>query len=276
MPDQKSFSIEKIAPGFRRYIAAVEYNGRNYFGWQRQRDPVTPGVQNFVEHALTAVAAEDIELVCAGRTDSGVHATQQIVHFDSRANRQPRQWMLGANANLPNDIRLRWVEAAHDEFHARFSATARRYVYVIDNRPVKPGLFVGMHSAFREGLDAELMHQEAQSLLGEHDFSSFRAAGCQAKSPHRTVLAIAVQRKQHLVTVDITANAFLQHMVRNIAGVLMAVGSGKQSPGWTSKVLSQRDRTLAGVTAPPDGLYFVGVHYPEMFNLPELVALPAF
>ena len=225
-------------------------------------------MQTFVEKALSAVANQAVAVFCAGRTDAGVHGTGQVIHFDSEANRDPAQWLRGANTNLPRDIRLRWVQPVAPDFHARFSATSRRYTYCIDNRLVAPGVFFGLHSWYGRPLDALLMHTEAQCLIGEHDFSSFRAAGCQSKSPVRNINCLAVRREGHMLILDIEANAFLQHMVRNIAGVLMAVGCKKQAPGWVASVLAARNRCDGGVTAPPHGLYLVGVGYPDKYALP--------
>lgn len=261
--------IVPITHCVQRWAAGVEYNGQHYYGWQSQNDINTPGVQTYVEEALSKVANHAVTVFCAGRTDSGVHGTGQVVHFDTSANRTPIQWMRGANTNLPRDIRLRWVTPVDESFHARFSATSRRYTYCIDNRSVAPGVFYGLHSAYRRPLDAALMHAEAQSLIGEHDFSSFRAAGCQSKSPVRHITHLSVRREQHMIMLDIEANAFLQHMVRNIAGVLMAVGSGQQEQGWVASVLAAKNRCDGGVTAPPHGLYLVGVSYPSQYGLPS-------
>lgn len=268
--------IEQAPEGAQRIAAIVEYNGSQFFGWQRQIDQQTPGVQNAVEQALSRVANQQISVICAGRTDTGVHATHQVIHFDSTAQRTPRQWLLGVNANLPAHIRLRSVTPVAADFHARFSAQSRRYVYCIDNRAVKPGIFAGLHSWCRLPLNNVLMHQESQALLGEHDFSGFRAAGCQAKTANRRVISIEVRRQGHMVFIDVCANAFLQHMVRNIAGVLMAVGCGERAAGWASAVLASADRTKGGVTAEPHGLYLVGVSYPDHFDLPTDHVLPCF
>ncbi len=197
------------------------------------------------------------------------------MHFDSPAQRSSFQWLRGANANLPRNIRLRWVKAVNPSFHARFSALARRYTYCIDNRAVAPGVFYGMHSWYSRPLDAELMQSESACLLGEHDFSSFRAAGCQSKSPVRCITSLTVRREKHMVLLDIEANAFLQHMVRNITGVLMAVGSGQQNVGWVQSVLDAKNRCDGGVTAPPHGLYLVGVTYPAEYDLPQSASLDA-
>lgn len=257
----------------QRIALAVEYNGQLFSGWQSQREAHVPTVQEALQKALSQVANHPVTVVCAGRTDAGVHALHQVVHFDSEAQRTPYQWLRGTNANLPRSVRVRWVQPVSDEFHARFSATARRYQYHIYNEPVAPAIYYGLYSWESTPLDAELMHEAGQCLLGEHDFSSFRAAGCQSRSPQRNLLHLKVFRRDNIVVIDVKANAFLQHMVRNIAGVLMAVGSGKIGSEWVSEVLAARDRTQGGVTAEPDGLFFVGVDYPESFGLPGLESL---
>lgn len=244
----------------QRWAAVVEYDGSAYNGWQRQKHSTT--VQQQVEQALSRVANEAVTLVCAGRTDSGVHATNQVIHFDSAAAREPRNWLLGANANLPLDIRLRWVGAVANDFSARFSARKRTYRYVIHNSAHPPALFQRNVTWVSERLDAVAMHRAGQQLLGEQDFSSFRAAGCQSNTPFRCVEHLRVHRFGELVVVEICANAFLHHMVRNIVGALLAVGKGAQSEAWLGELLRHRDRTLAPPTAPANGLYLVGVEYP--------------
>lgn len=250
----------------------IEYNGSAYSGWQSQDNAVT--VQHWVEQALSFVAAHTVELVCAGRTDAGVHALEQVVHFETTALRDDRAWVLGSNTRLPRDIRILWATPVQEDFHARFSAVSRRYRYLIQNSSV-PGAVFSTHATPQyHPLDAEKMHEAAQYLLGEHDFSSFRAAGCQAKSPHRKVTQISVQRHGEMVVLDIVANAFLHHMVRNIIGSLMLVGKHEQPPSWIKTVLQQRDRTLAGPTAPACGLYLLQAQYPPQFNLPQQCRWP--
>lgn len=251
-----------------RLAAGVEYDGSGFFGWQRQRQ--SPTVQACLEAALTRVAAHEVEVQCAGRTDTGVHAHCQVVHFDTTALRTERSWVLGSNTHLPPGISLLWVRTVDPQFHARFSARRRRYHYRILNRWVRPALERGRVAWIRHPLDAERMHAGAQYLLGEHDFSSFRAVGCQSRSPVRTVHAIAVRRSGEEVHLDIEANAFLYHMVRNIAGALIAVGRGLQPQSWLADLLKLRDRTAAGVTAPAAGLYFVAPTYPDHPDLPVL------
>ena len=249
-----------------RIALGIEYDGTSYNGWQRQKNGL--GVQQRLEEALAIVANEDVEIVCAGRTDTGVHASGQVVHFDSSSERSSRGWLLGANSNLPADVCVIWARPVEDDFHARFEAIARRYRYVILNRLQRSALHRDRAWWVYEPLDAERMHEAAQRLVGKHDFSAFRAAGCQAKSAVREISHIAVSRSGEWLTLEVTANAFLQHMVRNIAGSLAAVGQGEQDIDWITAVLESRDRKAGGIAAPPQGLTLVGVDYPESFGLP--------
>ncbi|MEE4638435.1 MAG: tRNA pseudouridine(38-40) synthase TruA [Wenzhouxiangella sp.] len=258
-----------------RLAAGVEYDGSGFFGWQRQRQ--SPTVQACLEDALAGVADHPLQVHCAGRTDTGVHARCQVVHFDSEADRTERAWVLGANTHLPAGISVLWVRPVPDDFHARFSARRRRYQYHILNRWVRPAIDRRRTAWVRRPLDAAAMQEAAVQLLGEHDFSSFRAAGCQARSPIRTVHATRVIRQGAALYFDIEANAFVYHMVRNIVGSLLAVGRGQQSPGWIGELLRARDRSVAGVTAPAQGLYFIGPSYPDFPELPthEEIAFPS-
>lgn len=249
----------------------IEYCGRDYYGWQRQKLPGT--IQETIENALSSVADEAIEVVCAGRTDAGVHAVQQVVHFETTASREAHAWVLGGNTQLPDDIAITWAKPVDDDFHARFSAFSRTYQYLILNRRSRPAIFNGRVTWECRPLDLERMRAAAGSLVGEHDFSSFRAAACQAKSPVRTVHWLNLHRLDNWFVLTICANAFLHHMVRNIAGVLLAIGMGKEDIEWIQEVLEARDRTASGVTAPPDGLYLVNVDYPEQFAIPEAKTL---
>ncbi len=244
-----------------RIAVGIEYDGTAYSGWQRQRSGV--GIQQRVEDAVAAVADERVDVVCAGRTDAGVHASGQVAHFDTSAERSERGWLLGVNSNLPDDINLTWVRPVADDFHARFSATARSYRYRILNRLVRSAL--ERHRAWwvHQSLDADAMHEAAQALIGEHDFSAFRAAGCQASTARREVTAISVLRDGDWLTLDVTANAFLQHMVRNITGTLVRIGAGEEPVAWAGDVLAGRDRTRGGIAAPPHGLTLVRVTYPD-------------
>ncbi|MDX1509529.1 MAG: tRNA pseudouridine(38-40) synthase TruA [Woeseiaceae bacterium] len=251
-----------------RIAIGIEYDGTAYNGWQRQRTGV--GVQQRVEQALGEVANESIEVTCAGRTDAGVHATAQVAHFDTTAERSERGWLLGANSNLPDDINVRWVQPVGDDFHARFSATSRSYEYRILNRLVRSALH--RHRAWwvHQPLDDARMHEAAQALVGEHDFSAFRAAGCQASTAVRELTAISVARDGDWLTINVTANAFLQHMVRNITGTLVTVGMGEAPVAWLRQVLDSRDRTQGGMAAPAHGLTLVRVTYPG-----NLLTIPA-
>jgi len=249
-----------------RIALGLEYDGTAYNGWQRQR--TGEGVQARVEEALAKVANENIDVICAGRTDTGVHASGQVVHFDTNSERDSRGWLLGANGNLPDDVSVVWACPVDDSFHARFSATSRSYRYHILNRLERSALH--RHRAWwvYDPLDAERMHAAAQALVGKHDFSAYRAAGCQASTPNREITAFSVARERNWITLDVTANAFLQHMVRNITGTLMAIGRGDESVEWAAAVLASRDRKRAGAAAPPHGLTLVGVDYPDEFDLP--------
>lgn len=217
-----------------------------------------------------------VTVSCAGRTDTGVHGINQIIHFDTRAKRGARNWLLGANANLPFGIRVHWVAEQSPQFHARFSATARTYRYLVANQPQRSALFHHGLTWEKKPLNEEAMHHAAQQLLGEHDFSAFRASGCQSNSANRNIHAIKVWRQCGLVILQITANAFLLHMVRNIAGSLLCVGRGDKSPVWLGDLLAQRDRNRAAPTAPPNGLYLVKVEYPEIFQVPSFYLGPQF
>jgi tRNA pseudouridine38-40 synthase len=250
----------------QRWAAAVEYLGTAYSGWQTQRD--RPSVQAEVERALGAVAAQPLSVQAAGRTDAGVHAQGQVVHFESSAARSPYAWLLGANSNLPADISLRWIQPVPADFDARHSAHSRRYRYVVHNHRARSALLAGRATWMIRELDAAAMHRAAQALIGEHDFSAYRAAECQSPTPMRNVQSIAVWRQAEFVVLDVQANAFLHHMVRNIMGVLFEIGQGRQPEEWAGQVLEQRDRKRGGMTAPGDGLYFIGPVYPARFGVP--------
>lgn len=248
-----------------RIALVVEYDGSQYHGWQAQTGLHT--IQQAVENALSKVADEAISVVCAGRTDTGVHATNQVIHFDSDKERTIRSWIHGANSFLPKDICIKWGKEMPEEFHARYSATARRYRYLIYNGPVRPALFRSNVTWQYRQLDHRSMHQAAQNLLGENDFTSFRSVECQSKTPMRNIHNLKVTRSGDLIIIDITANAFLHHMVRNIAGVLISIGSGKHANSWINEVLNAKDRKLGAETAPAYGLYLVHAIYPQQFNI---------
>jgi tRNA pseudouridine38-40 synthase len=250
-----------------RFAAGLEYDGRAYSGWQFQ--PGLHTVQDVLQRALSRVADAPVDCVCAGRTDAGVHALGQVVHFDSDAVRSERGWRLGTNTYLPNDVSVAWLREVPEQFHARYSAHARRYQYLILNRDSRSALATGRATWERRPLDAPRMHTAAQVLLGEHDFSAFRAIECQAKSPMRCVTELRVTRAAEWVSLEIEANAFLHHMVRNVAGLLMSVGHGESPPERVATVLAGRDRKVNAATAPPDGLYLAAVRYPAEFGLPR-------
>lgn len=252
-----------------RIALGIEYDGSGFSGWQAQRHAVRT-VQEELQKSLTKVADHPVEVICAGRTDAGVHGTGQVVHFDTTAERTERAWVYGGNSNLPKDICVRWAKPVSEEFHARFSALRRSYRYVILNRDIRSAVLAERVSLEYRKLDEERMARAARYLLGEHDFSSYRAVACQAHSPVRTIYRLDVGRQADIVVIDAEANGFLHHMVRNIAGVLMTIGAGEREPDWAHEVLEARDRTSGGVTAPPHGLYLVGVDYPPSFGIPRL------
>lgn len=247
-------------PGWRRYAMAVEYDGQRYHGWQRQRD--VDSVQSRLEKAISRVANHPVTVTCAGRTDRGVHATSQVLHFDAAVSRPEQGWLMGTMSNLPVDITPLWVESVADAFHARFSARSRAYRYVVMNRTARPALQRKRITWWYRPLDEARMQQAAQDLLGEHDFSSFRGKDCQANSPVRTLESIRIQRQGDLLYFDLTANAFLHHMVRNIVGTLFEIGMQTRPENDLPRVLAAKDRSAAGITAPADGLYLTGVSYP--------------
>ncbi len=257
-----------------RIALGLEYDGSNYHGWQRQS--AVDSVQARLETALSKVADTPVSIVCAGRTDAGVHASHQVIHFDTTAERPDVAWLLGGVQSLPADISLLWARRVPAEFHARFSATARSYRYVLLNRATRSALHAGRVTLWRPALDAERMHAAAQCLVGEHDFTSFRAQDCQSHTPWRRIESVKIQRFGEYLALDITANAFLHHMVRNIVGTLLPVGAGKWPVESVKEILLARQREAAGMTAPPDGLYLAAVRYPEAFGIEMPSARPAF
>jgi tRNA pseudouridine38-40 synthase len=256
----------------QRIAVGVEYDGTRYAGWQRQ--PEAASVQAELERALSTVADHPVEVTCGGRTDAGVHGLGQVSHFDSRSLRSMRGWALGANTLLPADIAVTWAAPVSPQFHARYSALARTYRYVILNRGVRPALLRRRVCWIHRPLDAAAMHAAAQCLVGQHDFSAFRAVQCQSRTAMRRVESVAVERRDEYLFIEIKANAFLHHMVRNIAGSLIAIGTGDQPASWLPGVLASRERRLAGITAPAGGLYFLRIDYPQEFALPVTSAGP--
>jgi tRNA pseudouridine38-40 synthase len=258
-----------------RYALGVEYDGSDFHGWQRLtahgEDGGPATLQATLEQALSSVAAHPVETVCAGRTDAGVHAECQVVHFDSASLRAPRGWMLGTTARLPPAMRIRWCAPVPDDFSARFSARARRYRYRLLNHQVRPALGRQWLGWDRRPLDAAAMHRAAQQLLGERDFEAFRTVHCQAAHARRELQRLDVRREGDVVIFEVQANAFLHHQVRNMVGSLLEVGCGARPEAWIAEVLEGRDRTLAGPTAPAQGLVFVGPLYPRTWPLPEEV-----
>ena len=251
-----------------RIAAILEYDGANFSGWQRQDQVRT--VQGAVEEALSRVADEPIQVTVAGRTDAGVHAAGQVIHFDTSAVRSDYSWARGANSNLPFDVAFLWAGPVDEGFHARYSATGRHYHYIVLNRPTRPTYLARRVTHEYRPLDIKRMQQGARHLLGKHDFTSFRATECQAKSPVRELRALNFVRQDEFVHIRVHANAFLHHMVRNIAGVLMTIGAGEHEPDWAKAVLEARNRQAGGVTAAPDGLYLREIEYPDSFKIPRL------
>jgi tRNA pseudouridine38-40 synthase len=249
-----------------RIALGVEYDGTDFVGWQSQRNGRS--VAEVLAAAASTVAAEVVHLQAAGRTDAGVHATGQVAHFDARATRSPRQWLLGINANLPADVAVTWVHPVRDDFDARRSALARRYRYAIvcsETRPVLARHFVWW---LRDPLDCAAMTRASVAWLGEHDFSAFRAANCQSTTPMRRVDAIGIRALEQRIEIEVTANAFLYRMVRNLVGALVVIGRGDAPAAWAAELLAGRDRTKAAPTAPACGLTLAEVYYPEEFGLP--------
>ncbi len=252
-----------------RFALGVEYDGRAFQGWQRQPDRIS--VQESLENALHSIAGEPVSVVCAGRTDAGVHAITQVVHFDTEVKRPLSAWVRGVNTFLPASVAVRWAHPVSEDFHARFSAEARRYRYLLMNRPQRPGLLSGRVGWTHRPLDVGAMKNAVSRLLGGHDFSAFRAADCQAKNPFKTMFEASVREQGDFVIFDFQANAFLQHMIRNMVGSLVYIGYGQQAPEWIDELLQMKDRKLAAPTFSADGLYLVNVSYPSKWVLPETV-----
>ena len=254
-----------------RIALCVEYDGSAFHGWQTQPDGKT--VQDALERALSEIAGEGINVMCAGRTDTGVHATAQVVHFDTDVERPLTAWVRGTNTFLPSAVAIRWAHGVPDDFHARFSARGRRYRYLLLNRPQRPGLAHARAGWYHLPLDLSAMQAGAEWLVGEHDFSAFRAAECQAKSPVKELREARISRSGDMLIFDFEATAFLHHMIRNLVGSLVYVGNGKHAPAWVGELLAGRDRSKAAPTFAPDGLYLSGVTYEDHWGLPALPAL---
>ncbi len=257
-----------------RIVLGIEYDGSHFCGWQRQ--PHASSVQQVVEDALSKVANTPITVQVAGRTDTAVHATEQVVHFDCFAERDDKAWIMGANTNLPSSVAILWCKRVNDKFHARYSAISRRYRYVILNRSTRPAILDRLVTWVYKPLDYVAMSKAANSLIGKHDFSSYRALACQSKSPIRTVHDIKVACQGEFIFIDIHADGFLHHMVRNIVGVLIDIGKGDQEIDWANTVLQYRDRTKGGVTAQAAGLYLVKVQYDDVYGLDNKIKWPVF
>ncbi|SFV59496.1 tRNA pseudouridine synthase A [hydrothermal vent metagenome] len=244
----------------------VEYKGTNFHGWQIQKEGIRT-VQAEVEKALSIIATHPVRVFCAGRTDAGVHAKEQVIHFDTQQVRPDTAWVLGANAYLPNDICFLWAKVVDNDFHARFSALAREYKYCIINNKIRPSIFNDLVLWEPRKLNIEKMQESLQYLLGEHDFSSFRSSLCQAKSPIKTIIKINLDIKNERITLNLKANAFLHHMVRNIVGTMLKIGREEKPIIWMKEVLEAKDRSKAGMTAPPNGLYFIKAFYHKKFKV---------
>jgi tRNA pseudouridine38-40 synthase len=262
-------------PQSSRIAVGIEYDGSRYCGWQMQSHG-TRTVQHEIEKALSIVADHPVQVVCAGRTDTGVHATGQVVHFDTHAERKSKAWIMGVNTHLPDDVCVHWAHRVDAGFSARFSATLRSYRYVIQRRAARPALYSHRVTWVHGDLDTAAMHQAAQALLGENDFSSFRSSACQSEHAMRFMKSADVSTEGPFIYIDIQANAFLHHMVRNIVGSLLKVGAAEKPVSWMAELLALKDRTQAGPTAPADGLYLVAVQYPDEYSLPVSGNVPRF
>ena len=258
----------------RTYAALVEYDGSQFKGWQLQNTVAT--VQQAVEAAISKVADEQTRVHCAGRTDTGVHATGQVIHFQTHRERDGYSWLRGINSNLPKSVSMPWIKEVDNDFHARFSAISRQYRYIYYLRRISPAILKSYVTWEYRNLDIFRMRKAAQYLIGKHNFNAYRSVACQAKSPIRTIEFIEVQQQREFVYFDIKADGFLHHMVRNIAGVLAAIGCDEKSIFWANEILESEDRSQGGVTAPPNGLYLTNVNYPDEFKLPDTAILPSF
>ena len=255
----------------QRMAAGVEYDGRGFCGWQSQYAAGLRTVQGEVEAALSRIANHPVKVYCAGRTDTGVHALGQVIHFDTQAQRELRSWLLGTNRFLPGDVKLTWARPVAEHFHARYLAVGRHYRYVVHNHPARSALWNGRVFEWPTALDVQAMNDAASRLIGWHNFSSFRGKDCQAKTPVKLMRHAGVQKHHHWVTIDVEASGFLHNMVRNIVGTLLEVGAGNRPPQWIDDVLEAQDRRVAGQSAPPHGLYFMRADFPDEFELPHII-----
>lgn len=251
----------------QRWALGLEYRGTAFCGWQRQ--VAQPSVQQALERALSQIAQTEVSVIAAGRTDTGVHASLQVVHFDATVEREPTAWVRGGNQFLPDDVAVRWALPVDEQFHARFAARSRRYVYLLTSAPQRPGLHSGHIGWTHWPLDVARIEAALPALWGTHDFTSFRAAECQAKSPVKTIHSAVVQQRGSVLRFDFHADAFLHHMIRNIVGALVYIGSGRQPSSWLRELIAARDRKLAAPTFAPDGLYLAGIEYDREYQLPE-------
>ena len=265
---------KSLPEGVKRYAAVVSYDGSAFCGFQKQKH--SPSVQQELERALSSVANSEIVVSCAGRTDTAVHASYQVVHFDTPALRTGRNWVKGSNSQLPDSVALLWADEVAESFHARFSATSRTYRYVIHAAPARPAILSQAVTWVRNPLNTAAMQQACQYLLGEQDFSAFRGAGCQSLSPNRNITSAKIIQAGELIVFEVTANAFVLHMVRNIIGSLMEVGFGRRDPSWIGQLIKGRDRTKSAATASPKGLYLVNVAYPTDSAIPLMPKGPLF
>ncbi|HIC40209.1 MAG TPA: tRNA pseudouridine(38-40) synthase TruA [Piscirickettsiaceae bacterium] len=246
-----------------KFALGVEYLGTDFHGWQLQKSGIRT-VQQVVEEAISSIADHPVRVFCSGRTDAGVHAIEQVIHFETEVKREDNAWLFGGNVNLPYDVNFKWVKQVDDDFHARFDAYARQYHYKIHNTPVRSALVAAQSLWEPRALDVGAMNKAAEYLLGEHDFSAFRGSLCQAKSPIKTIEHISLTQGGNEILLDIKANAFLHHMVRNIIGTLLKVGRGERKVEWVKEVLDSKQRKQAGATAEPQGLYFVKAFYKNL------------
>jgi tRNA pseudouridine38-40 synthase len=273
-PNCKIPEGRSLPAGVNRYAAVVSYDGSAFCGFQKQKH--SPSVQQELERALSSVANEEVVVSCAGRTDTAVHASHQVIHFDASAERSGRNWLKGANSSLPDSISILWAEQVPESFHARFSATSRTYRYVMHASSARPAVLSQGVTWVRYPLNTELMQEACQYLLGEQDFSAFRGAGCQSNSPFRNITSASVVKIGQLIVFEVSANAFVLHMVRNMVGSLLEVGFGRQKPQWIAGLLAGKDRCKSAATALPNGLYLVDVDYPQRFGIAGLPRGPLF